>query len=72
MKETNSGITNWKLIEKKNGEVATCKFRPNSEYVRIEYLKIVFSCSPDKTSLRLDLRYRPSKNSTPHCSLTIK
>ena len=57
MKETYKGITNNKVIEKKNGEAATCTFMPNTECVQTEYLNTVFSCSANKKSLRLD-RYR--------------
>ena len=61
MKETYLEITNNKLIEKKDGEAATCTFKPSSEYVQIEYKNTIFSCSGDKISLRLDSRYRPFK-----------
>ena len=37
MKETYLEITNNKLIEKKDGEAATCTFMPSSQYVQIQY-----------------------------------
>ena len=67
MKETYLSITNYKVIENKIGEPATCKFMPSSEYVQIVYLNTVFSCSAVKTSLRLDSRYR--KTTANKCTL---
>ena len=62
MKETYLEITNNKLIEKKDGEAATCTFMPSSQYVQIEYQNSIFN--GHKNSLRLDSRYRPEKTST--------